>query len=203
MRKLFIVLLAGIMNLVIINSAQAEDYILDTEGTHAFIQFKIKHLGFSWLHGQFNKFDGHFSYDESDSSYSKIEVEIDVSSLDSNHAKRDKHLRGDEYLDVKKFPTAKFISTSFEELGEGKATLKGDFTLHGVTKNITIDVEHVGHGKDPWGGYRRGFIGTTSIKPAEYGLKEMGKLGPHSEELFLVLSIEGIRQTSKLGTPKK
>ena len=205
MRKLFIVLLAGLMNLSAINTAQAVNYIIDDneEGTHAFIQFKIKHLGFSWLHGQFNKFSGKFSYDESDSTYSKIEVEIETSSLDSNHAKRDKHLRGDAYLDVKKFPTAKFVSTSFEELGNGKAILKGDFTLHGVTKNITIDVEHVGHGKDPWGGYRRGFTGTTSIKPAEYGLKEMDKLGPHSEDLFLVLSIEGVRQTSKLGAPKK
>ena len=203
MKKILIVLLAGFMNLSVINSAQAENYVLDTEGSHAFIQFKIKHLGFSWLHGQFNKFSGKFSYDESDSSYSKIEVEIDTSSLDSNHAKRDKHLRGDEYLDVKKFPTAKFVSTSFEELDDGKATLKGDFTLHGVTKNITIDVEHVGHGKDPWGGYRRGFIGTTSIKPAEYGLEGMAKLGPHSEDLFLVLSVEGIRQAPKGGAPGK
>ena len=194
MRKLFIVLLASLMNLMVINSAHAENYIIDTEGTHAFIQFKIKHLGFSWLHGQFNTFSGSFSYDKSNSTYSKIEVEIDTRSLDSNHAKRDKHIRSDAYLDVKKFPKATFISTSFEELGNGNALLKGDFTLHGITKNITIDVEHIGHGNDPWGGYRRGFIGTTSIKPAEYGLKEMAKLGPHSEDLFLVLSVEGIRQ---------
>ena len=194
MRKLFIVLLASLMNLMVINSAHAENYIIDTEGTHAFIQFKIKHLGFSWLHGQFNTFSGSFSYDESNSTYSKIEVEIDTVSLDSNHAKRDKHLRSDAYLDVKKFPKSTFVSTSFEELGDGKALLKGDFTLLGITKNITIDVEHIGHGLDPWGGYRRGFIGATSIKPAEYGLKDMDKLGPHSEELFLVLSIEGIRQ---------
>ena len=203
MRKLFIVLLAGFMNLTIANTAQAENYILDTEGTHVFIQFKIKHLGFSWLYGQFNKFDGEFSYDESNSSYSKINVEIDVASLDSNHAKRDKHLRGDEFLDVKKYPTATFTSSSFEELGDNKAILKGDFTLHGVTKNITIDVEHIGHGSDPWGGYRRGFYGTTSIKPAEYGIKGMDKLGPHSEDLFLELSIEGIRQAPKFGAPGK
>jgi polyisoprenoid-binding protein YceI len=203
MCKLSIVLLAGLMNLAIISETQAEDYIIDTEGTHAFIQFKINHLGFSWLHGQFNKFSGSFSYDESDSSYSKIKVKINTNSLDSNHAKRDKHLRGNAYLDVKKFPTATFVSTSFEELGNGKSVLKGDFTLHGVKKNITIDVDHVGHGKDPWGGYRRGFIGTTRIKPAEYGLKEMGKLGPHSEDLFLVLSIEGIRQPGRHNAPGK
>ncbi len=197
MRKLFIVVLAGLMNLAIMNSAHAEDYILDTEGTHAFIQFKIKHLGFSWLYGQFKKFSGDFSYDETNPSAAKINIEIDVGSLDSNHAKRDKHLRGDEYLDVKKYPTATFTSTSFEETGDGKAILRGDFTLHGVTKDITIDIEHVGHGRDPWGGYRRGFYGTTTIKPANYGLKGMAKLGPHSEELFLELSIEGILQADQ------
>lgn len=197
MRKLAMVLWVGFMSLTVVNAAQAEDYIIDTKGTHAFIQFKIKHLGFSWLHGQFNTFSGSFSYNESDASYSNIAVEIDTGSLDSNHAKRDKHLRSDAYLDVKEYPVATFVSTSFEELGEGKAILKGDFTLHGVTKNITIEVEHIGHGNDPWGGYRRGFIGRTSIKPAEYGLKEMNKLGPHSEELFLELSIEGIRQAYK------
>ena len=194
MRKFYILVLAGFVNFSALNLAHAEEYIIDTEGAHAFIQFKIKHLGFSWLYGQFNTFSGNFSYDESNSSLSKVNVEIETKSLDSNHAKRDKHLRGDGFLDVKSFPSATFVSTSFEELGEGKALLKGDFTLHGVTKNITIDVEHIGHGSDPWGGYRRGFTGTTSIKPAEYGLKDMAKLGPHSEELLLVLSIEGIRQ---------
>ncbi len=176
------------------NAVQAEDYILDTEGTHAFIQFKIKHLGFSWLYGQFNDFSGSFNYDETDPTASQINIEIDVSSLDSNHAKRDKHLRSDSFLDVKAYPKATFISTSFIEIGDGNAIVKGDFTLHGVTKNITINVQHIGHGDDPWGGYRRGFYGTTSIKPAEFGLKDMAMLGPHATELFLELSLEGIRQ---------
>ena len=194
MQKLLIALLAGLINLVAINSALAENYVLDTEGTHAFVQFKIQHLGYSWLYGQFNRFSGNFSYDESNPLNSKVEITIDTSSLDSNHAKRDKHLRGNDFLDVKKFPTATFISTSFEELANGKISLKGDLTFHGVKKNITINVEHVGHGKDPWGGYRRGFYGTTSIKPAEYGLIGLNKLGPSSAELFLELSIEGILQ---------
>ena len=195
MYKLKTILFAGLLSLACLNSAQAEDYILDTEGTHAFIQFKIKHLGFSWLYGQFNQFSGNFSYDEANPAASKVNIEIDVSSLDSNHAKRDKHLRGDGFLDVKVYPTATFVSTSFKATGEDTAIVQGDFTLHGVTKNITLNVEHIRHGKDPWGGYRRGFYGTTSIKPAEFGLKDMDKLGPHSTELFLELSIEGIRQS--------
>lgn len=194
MRKLVVIFLVGLVNLTSIGSAQAENYALDTEGTHAFIQFKIKHLGFSWLYGQFNHFSGNFNYDESNPSASKVNIEIDTKSLDSNHAKRDKHLRGEEFLDVKKYPTATFISTSFKEINDSKAILQGDLTFHGVTKNIAINIEYIGHGKDPWGGYRRGFYGTTSIKPAEFGLKGMETLGPHSAELFLELSMEGVRQ---------
>lgn len=197
MKKLSIILLAGLMNVTAMNAAQAEDYVLDTGGTHAFIQFKIKHLGFSWLYGQFNKFSGNFSYDEENPSKAKVNIEIDVTSLNSNHAKRDKHIRGDDFLNVAEYPTATFASTSFEEIGDGKAIMKGDFTLHGVTKNITIDVEHIGHGNDPWGGYRRGLYGTTTIMPADFGLKGMDMLGPHSTELFLELSVEGIRQAAK------
>ncbi len=195
MSKLLIIFLVGLMSLVNIKVAQAEYYALDIEGTHAFINFKIKHLGFSWLYGQFNHFSGNFNYDESNPSASKVSITIDTKSLDSNHAKRDKHLRGEEFLDVKKFPTSTFLSTLFKETGKGKAILQGDLTFHGITKNITINIEHMGHGKDPWGGYRRGFYGTTSINPAEFGLKGMDKLGPHSAELFLEFSMEGIRQT--------
>ena len=149
MSKLATVLLAALINLSALHSAHAESYTLDTEGTHAFIQFKIQHLGFSWLYGRFNAFSGSFNYDEAMPDKANIEISIDTRSLDSNHAKRDKHLRSDQFLDVKQFPTATFISTSFEALDNGNAVLKGDFTLHGVTKNITIDVEHVGHGDDP------------------------------------------------------
>lgn len=199
MKKLLVILAAGLMNLSLMNVTQAEEFALDTKGTHIFVQFKVKHLGYSWLYGRFNKFDGNFSYDETNPSASKVSIEIDTASVDSNHAKRDKHIRDDEFLNVKEFPKATFVSTSFEELEEGKAILKGDFTLHGVTKNITIDVDHIGHGNDPWGGYRRGLYGTTSIKPAEYGIKGMDRLGTASAELFLELAIEGIRE----GSPAK
>lgn len=171
---------------------QAENYKLDTKGAHAFIQFKIQHLGYSWLLGRFNRFDGEFSYDEKNPSAARVEVNIDTTSIDSNHAERDKHLKGDDFLDVKKFPEAKFVSTSFKELGNGKAKLSGKFTLHGVTRNIDIDVEHIGHGDDPWGGYRRGFAGTTMLTLADYNINY--NLGPASKQVELFLSIEGIRQ---------
>ena len=97
-------------------------------------------------------------------------VNIDPASIDSNHAERDKHLRSKDFLHVDKYPEAKFVSTSFKELGNGKAELAGDLTLRGVTKPLTIAVEHVGHGKDPWGGYRRGFAGKTSFALKDYDI---------------------------------
>ena len=172
--------------------ALADKYLIDTEGSHAFIQFRIQHLGYSWLSGRFNTFSGTFDYDENNPDKASVKVDIDVASIDSNHAERDKHLRGDEFLDVKKFPRAKFESTSFSENGDGTAVLKGELTLHGVTNPVVIDVQHIGHGDDPWGGYRRGFEGTTRIALADYGIKY--NLGPKSKEVELTLSVEGIRQ---------
>ncbi len=172
--------------------ALADKYIIDTKGAHASISFKIQHLGYSWLKGGFNTFSGYFEYDEKNPENASVMVEIDTASVDSNHAERDKHLRNNDFLDVKKYPKATFVSTSFKELGEGKAELNGNLTLHGVTKPITIDVVHVGHGNDPWGGYRRGFEGTTKISLADFKIKK--NLGPKSQDVFLELSVEGVRQ---------
>lgn len=170
----------------------AQNYVMDTEKAHAFIQFKIKHLGYSWLLGRFNDFSGSFEYDEKQPEQSKFEVLINTASIDSNHAERDKHLRGKDFLDVKQFPTARFVSTSYTEQGDGQATLVGKLTLHGVTRPVTIAVQSIGHGPDPWGGYRRGFEGTTSLTLADFGIDY--NLGPASKSVELFLSIEGIRQ---------
>lgn len=172
--------------------AAAEKYAIDVEGAHAFVQFRIKHLGYSWLYGRFNTFNGEFTYDEDEPNASTVSVEIDTASIDSNHAERDKHLRGTDFLNVKKYPKATFKSTSYKETVPGKATLVGDLTLHGVTKPVTIDVKKIGSGPDPWGGYRRGFEGTTKIKLKDFGITK--NLGPASTQLELTLSVEGIRQ---------
>src|SRR5690606_22272667 len=135
------------------------------------IQFRVSHLGFSWLYGRFNQVDGSFTYDEAKPDESSVEVNIDVNSIDSIHAEREKHLRSKDYLNVDEYPTAKFVSTSFKDLGDGKAEMKGNLTLHGVTKEITMDVSHVGGGKSPWGDYRQGFHGTTTLKLEDFGMK--------------------------------
>ncbi|MGO2012569.1 MAG: YceI family protein [Pseudoalteromonas sp.] len=175
------------------SAAQAADYVIDTKGAHAFVNFKIKHLGYSWLHGRFNTFDGEFSYDAKKPDASQIVVNIDTKSIDSNHAERDKHLRGDDFLNVDKFPKASFKSTSikFEDDGE-EADVTGEFTLHGVTKTITFEIEKIGEGKDPWGGTRVGFEGETSLKLADYDIDY--DLGPASTHVDIGLFIEGIRK---------
>ena len=171
---------------------QAADYVIDTEKAHAFIQFRIKHLGYSWLLGRFNDFDGTFSYDETNPAASKVAVTISTASIDSNHAERDKHLRAEEFLDVDKFPQATFVSTGFTENDDKTAVLTGNLTLHGVTRPVSIAVKPIGHGPDPWGGERRGFEGTTSLKLADYNIDF--DLGPAAREVELFLSVEGIEQ---------
>ena len=168
-------------------AAHAEDYTIDTEGMHAFIQFRIKHLGYSWLYGRFDKFSGNFSYDEKKPEEAKVEVTIDTTSIDTNHAERDKHLSSAELLDVKQFPEAKFVSSKYSN---GK--LEGNLTLHGITKPITIDVKEIGAGADPWGGFRRGFEGSTQFALADFGIEK--DLGPASKEVEMILAIEGVKK---------
>jgi polyisoprenoid-binding protein YceI len=172
--------------------ATAERYVIDTEGAHAFIQFRIKHLGYSWLYGRFNEFGGTFTYDQDDPGASQIQVDIKTASLDSNHAERDKHLRGSDFLDVTKYPTATFKSTSYKETGFNKGVLEGELTLKGVTKPIKIEVERIGNGPDPWGGYRRGFEGRTEFVLKDFGIDY--NLGPASRTVEMMLTVEGIRQ---------
>lgn len=173
-------------------SAQAADYKIDTDGAHAFVQFKIQHLGYSWLLGRFNTFDGEFSYDSATPEKSEIEVVIETASIDSNHAERDKHLKGSDFLNVKKFPKAVFKSTGFEVKDADNAIVTGTFELHGVEKIISFPVQKVGEGNDPWGGYRVGFEGKTTLKLTDYGITY--NLGPASTHVEIELYLEGIRQ---------
>lgn len=173
--------------------ALAEDYDFDVKGMHAFIDFRIQHLGFSWMSGRFNTFSGAFSYDEDKPEDSAVVVTIKTASIDTNHAERDKHLRDATYLDVTQFPEASFVSTSFEPNADGSAVLWGEFTLKGITKPLKIDVMPVGHGADPWFGYRRGFVGTTEFKLTDYGIS-IKMLGEQSNVIHLTLSVEGIRR---------
>lgn len=172
--------------------ASAADYAIDMKGAHASINFRIQHLGFSWLTGRFDRFTGTYSYDEKTPEASKVSVEIETASVNSNHAERDKHLRNSDFLDVDKFPKATFVSKKVEPAGDGKAKIIGDLTLRGVTKEVTIDAAFVGGGADPWGGNRTGFTGTTKLVLADYGITF--DLGPAGKEVELQLEVEGVQQ---------
>ncbi|MFV7769318.1 YceI family protein [Shewanella marisflavi] len=173
-------------------TASAADYVIDTQGAHASIQFKVSHLGYSFVVGRFNDFEGNFSFDSKQIGDAKVNVEIDTASLDSNHAERDKHLRSEDFLNVAKHPKASFVSSSVEDLGQGKFVLNGNLTLNGVTKPVAIDAKFIGEGQDPWGGYRAGFVGQTEFALKDYDIKM--DLGPASSHVTLELVVEGIRQ---------
>ncbi|PLX59980.1 YceI family protein [Sedimenticola selenatireducens] len=192
MKKHLLVSLLTIAGIALAAPVSAERYVIDTQKAHAFVQFKISHLGYSWVLGRFNEFEGSFNYDENNPSASTVSVTVNPASVDSNFAERDKHVRGKDFLKVDEFTTATFNSTGYEVTGENTALLKGDLTLRGITKPIVIDVTQIGAGKDPWGGYRRGFEGTTRLTLADFGIPM--DLGPASREVELFLSVEGIRQ---------
>lgn len=172
--------------------AAPEIYNFDTEGQHAFIEFRIKHLGYSWLYGRFNEFGGNILLDRESAANSSVTVEIDTASVDTNHAERDKHLRGKDFLNADEHPKATFVSTKVVPEGETIGVIEGNLTLNGVTKPVEITVEEIGHGPDPWGGYRAGFHGTTTLNLADFDIDY--NLGPASKTVELTLSIEGIRQ---------
>ena len=170
-------------------AAFAADYKVDL--SHAFIQFEISHLGYSTLVGRFNDFGGTFSWDQADPTSAAIEVTVKTASIDSNWAERDKHLRGEDFLEVEKFPTAVFKSTSYAGDASG-GKMEGTLSLHGVTKPITLDIKFIGEGDDPWGGYRAGFAASTTLNRGDYGISY--DLGPKAESMTFDLFVEGIRE---------
>jgi polyisoprenoid-binding protein YceI len=170
----------------------AADYAIDKQGQHAFVNFKISHLGYSWLYGTFKDFDGSFSYDAAKPQDSKVNVTLNTTSVDTNHAERDKHLRSDDFLNVGEHPTATFASTAVKSTGDGTADISGDLTLNGVTKPVVIAATFIGEGNDPWGGYRAGFEGSTTLKLKDFDIQK--DLGPASQSVELIISVEGVRQ---------
>lgn len=191
-KKLAFPLLALLLSSAALADKPGGTYQFDKKGAHQFVMFKISHLGYSWLYGRFNDFNGTFTVDADNPENSSVEATIQVASLDSNHAERDKHLRGDDFLDVDEYPTATFKSTRIEKTGEKTAKITGDFTLHGVTKPVTLDAKLLGYGDDPWGGYRMGLEASTTLKLADFGITY--DLGPASETVDIIISVEGIRQ---------
>ena len=171
--------------------AMAADYVIDKEGQHAFVDFKISHLGYSYITGTFKDIDGKFSFDAAKPEASKIEFNVNTASVFTNHAERDKHIASADFLNASKFAKATFVSTSVKSTGANTADVTGDLTIAGVTKPVVVKATFLGEGKDPWGGYRAGFEGTTSIKRSDFGKQK--DLGPASDAVELYVSFEGVK----------
>jgi len=185
-------LLSLLATLLISSATIAADYKIDTKGMHASVQFKISHLGMSWIVGRFDSFTGEYSFDAAKPEASKLSIVVDTKSVNTNHAERDIHLRNEDFLEVDKYPQATFTSESVTLNADNTGTMTGKLNLHGVEKTITVAITKIGEGKDPWGGYRSGFEGTTTLKLADYGITK--NLGKASETLELTVSFEGKRQ---------
>ena len=189
-------LLASAVSLALVGGAHAAEpsgtYAFDKEGAHQFINFRISHLGYSWLYGRFNDFDGQFVYDAQNPENSSVTVTIDTTSVDSNHAERDKHIRGQKFLATGEYPQATFKSTGVRLDDDGEADIVGELTLHGVTREVILETEMINHGASPWGDYRMGFEAETEIRLTDFGIENT--LGEASEVVRLEISVEGIRQ---------
>jgi len=138
---------------------------------HSAAHFSVRHLMISNVRGEFTKIGGSVLLNPADPTKSSVEVTIDAGSLSTREPQRDEHLRSADFFDVAKYPTLTFRSKRIEKLGEEYFKVTGDLTIHGVTKEITFDIEGPTPSvKDPWGNVRAGITGATKINRKDFGL---------------------------------
>ena len=181
--------LALLLSLVATPALAADVYNYDQ--VHSSISFKARHLDISWIHGRFNEVDGKFSIDKEKPENSKFELTIKADSVDTANKARDEHLRQPDYFDTKQFPTITFVSTDVKAI-DGGYEVKGDFTMHGVTKSITLVLK---------GGKESEFRGTKivpfstelSLKRSDFGF-DKNAIGPIGDEALIMIDCEGTRK---------
>jgi polyisoprenoid-binding protein YceI len=137
---------------------------------HTGINFSVRHMVVSKVRGRFGKYSGTIKLDDGDFTRSSVEVSIDASSIDTGVADRDTHLRSTDFFDVAKFPELKFRSHRIERVDDARYRVIGELTIRDVKREVSLDVEYGGRGKDPWGNERVGFVAKTSIDRKEFGL---------------------------------
>jgi polyisoprenoid-binding protein YceI len=171
-------------------SCSAAD-VYDYDGVHSSVSFKSRHLDISWIHGRFNEVAGKFSLDRQDPSKSKFELTIKVDSVDTANEARDKHLRQPDYFDTKQFPTIEFRSKSVRAV-EGGYEVTGDFTMHGTTNTITLEL--MGGKEHNFKGTKRvAFSTKLSLKRSDYGFDKMA-IGPIGDKALIMIDCEGVRK---------
>jgi polyisoprenoid-binding protein YceI len=175
-------------------SLRADDYKLD-EG-HTSVIFGISHMGLSLTYGRFNEVKGSYTLDAADPANSKFEFIINAQTIDTNNEGRDKHLRSADFLSADEFPTITFASTKVttkEVDGKKVYVVAGDLTMHGVKKEVTLELTLLGEGAGPQGNdHRTGFLCDVRLKRSDFGMtKYVPNIG---DEVAITISFEGVRQ---------
>jgi polyisoprenoid-binding protein YceI len=143
----------------------------NVDPVHSVVEFKVKHMMISNVKGQFTGVSGVLTLDETDVTKSRVEATIDASTINTRDPQRDTHLKSADFLDVEKYPTLTFQSTSVKRAGADEGTVTGELTIHGVTREVVFQVEGPTlPSKDPWGHIRLGLSATTKISRKEFGL---------------------------------
>lgn len=137
---------------------------------HSGIDFSVRHMMISTVRGRFEEFDGTFEVNETDPTQSKIEVEIQVGSVNTKEEQRDGHLQSPDFFDVAQYPTMTFKSKRIEKVDDQYLNLIGDLTIKGVSNEVSLAVEYAGQAKSPWGTINAGFTGSTKINRKDWGL---------------------------------
>jgi len=189
-RKAWILVLA--MGLAVSVAAQTETWQLDP--AHSAAQFAVRHMGISTVRGNFTKLGGTVQYDPSDPSKSSIEATIDTASVDTRVEMRDNDLRSPKFFDVAKFPTITFKSKRVESAGPGKLRITGDLTIHGVTKEVALEVEGPSEPfKDPRGNSHMGASATTTVNRRDFGVGAI-PAAMVSENVTITIDMELVKQ---------
>jgi polyisoprenoid-binding protein YceI len=171
----------------------------DIDVGHSAIHFWVRHMVISKVHGRFAKWSGTLQLDTADLTRSSVEVRIDASSIDTQVADRDGHLRSADFLDVARYPEIAFRSTRIERAGVGYR-VTGELSLHGVTREVTLEAEYAGTGKDPWGNERAGFSAKASLDRREFGLVWNAALETGGvlvgEKVEIAIELEAVKQAA-------
>lgn len=172
-----------------ISAFAADSYTIDSR--HTFPSFEINHLGFSTTRGRFNHTSGKITLDTAARTGS-IDVTIDVASIDTGLVDLEKHLQTDEFFDVAKYPTMTFTSNKLKFEGDKLVSAEGDFTLHGVTKPVTLKLDHFQCGLHPMMKKQHcGANATTTIKRSEYGITKY--VPAVSDEVKIAIQVEATK----------
>jgi polyisoprenoid-binding protein YceI len=165
---------------------------------HSQVEFAVRHLMISTVRGRFAGVKGTVIADEGNLGTAQVDVTIDVHTIDTREAQRDAHLKSADFFDAEKFPVLTFKSTRVTEVKGDRFQLVGDLTMHGVSREVTLDVTSEGRGKDPWGGERAGYSAVAKVNRSDFGLTwnqvlETGGIAV-GDEIKISLDLELVKQ---------